>query len=356
MTDAAAKSDILRSHFRFVVTTAIVVAFLVVARPLLVPLAIALLVWGLLNAIIDRLAALSVGGRRHLPHWAAVTCAIALIVVAVAALSELLASQMVAIAAAAPDYAARVDQLFTRLVGLIGSGAAATMQDALTRIDFAAGVSAAVGTAGSMILTLVLVGLYAGFLFAEQHILPRKIAALFPRAEETENIHDIVISVARSIRRYVWILSVAGILKAAAAYILMKVLGLDFAATWALIIFVLNFIPNIGPSLSVLFPTALALIHFDSLWPAAIAFAGLALIQFLIGSVIQPTFMGRSLNLSPFIIILSLAAWGLIWGIVGIFLAVPIMAMVMIICGHMPDLRWVAVMLSKDGRIEAEEA
>jgi AI-2 transport protein TqsA len=62
--------------------------------------------------------------------------------------------------------------------------------------------------------------------------------------------------------------------------------------------------------------------------------------------------MGKSLNMSPFAIILSLAFWGTIWGIVGMFLSVPIMVLVMIICAHIPGWRWVAVLLSKDGKVD----
>jgi AI-2 transport protein TqsA len=72
-------------------------------------------------------------------------------------------------------------------------------------------------------------------------------------------------------------------------------------------------------------------------------------IQFSVGNLIEPHLMGRSLNLSPFVIILSLTFWGAIWGIVGMFLAVPIMVMVMIVCSHVPLLHPVAVLLSRDG-------
>ena len=75
-------------------------------------------------------------------------------------------------------------------------------------------------------------------------------------------------------------------------------------------------------------------------------------INLVIGSVLEPMLMGKTLNMSPFAIILSLAFWGTIWGIVGMFSSVPIMALVMIICAQIPGWRWVAVLLSKDGNIE----
>ena len=61
--------------------------------------------------------------------------------------------------------------------------------------------------------------------------------------------------------------------------------------------------------------------------------------------------MGKSLNLSGFAIVLSLTFWGMIWGIVGVFLSVPIMIGSMIVCAHVPSWRWASILLSKDGRI-----
>jgi AI-2 transport protein TqsA len=69
--------------------------------------------------------------------------------------------------------------------------------------------------------------------------------------------------------------------------------------------------------------------------------------------VLEPMLMGRTLNLSPFAIILALAFWGTIWGIAGMFLSVPIMVLMMIVCAHVPGWRWFAVLLSKDGQVES---
>ena len=133
----------------------------------------------------------------------------------------------------------------------------------------------------------------------------------------------------------------------------MRWVGVDFAETWALLIFVLNYIPNIGSIVAVAFPALLALVQFETLGPFIILVISLTAIQLAIGSVLEPMLMGNTLNMSPFAIILALAFWGTIWGIVGMFLSVPIMVMVMIVCAHVPSWRWVAILLSKDGQIPA---
>jgi predicted PurR-regulated permease PerM len=77
-------------------------------------------------------------------------------------------------------------------------------------------------------------------------------------------------------------------------------------------------------------------------------------IQFLNGNIIDPLLMGRALRLSAFGIILSLAFWGAVWGIPGMFLSVPIMVMLLVVCSHVPALRPFAILLSREGLPESE--
>ena len=79
-------------------------------------------------------------------------------------------------------------------------------------------------------------------------------------------------------------------------------------------------------------------------------------IQVVMANVIEPAVMGRSLNLSPLVVIASLMVWGTIWGVVGMFLCVPIMVVVLIVLAHFDATRPVAVLLSADGRIPEPNA
>ena len=79
--------------------------------------------------------------------------------------------------------------------------------------------------------------------------------------------------------------------------------------------------------------------------------AGLGALQVVVGNVIEPRLMGRSLNLSPLVVIASLATWGSIWGVTGMFLCVPLTAILMIALAEFPRTRPVAVLLSADGRV-----
>jgi len=128
------------------------------------------------------------------------------------------------------------------------------------------------------------------------------------------------------------------------------VMRLDLAEFWALLIFALNYIPYIGAWLGVIFPTLLAAAQFGDPGRVFGIAAALAVVQFTTGSVLEPRVMGRGLNLSPVIMLLSLAFWGTVWGVVGMLLAVPLMVVIMIVCAHVDSLRPVAVLLSADGK------
>jgi len=119
-----------------------------------------------------------------------------------------------------------------------------------------------------------------------------------------------------------------------------------------MLIFFLNFIPNIGAIVATVFPALLALIQFQTWGPFIIITTGLVSLQFIIGNIIEPRFMGKSLNLSTLVIMISLSVWGAIWGILGMFLSVPITVIMMIVFAHFEATKPVAILLSQDGRIK----
>jgi hypothetical protein len=238
-----------------------------------------------------------------------------------------------------------VGSLFAWLGRDVASGLVAAFED----IDLAANIRALAGSAGYILATAILIVLYVGFLFAERARFAGKLARLFPDPRRAARVDRMFQSITRTVHRYIVIKTVVSILTGVLVYIVMVAFGLEFAETWALLTVFLNFIPNIGSIIATAIPTLAALVQFDNWTPVLLLFAIIGVIQFSVGNLIEPHLMGRSLNLSPFVIILSLTFWGAIWGIVGMFLAVPIMVMVMIVCSHVPLLHPVAIVLSRDG-------
>jgi AI-2 transport protein TqsA len=158
---------------------------------------------------------------------------------------------------------------------------------------------------------------------------------------------------ARKLRRYMVIRTIMSLVTGVAVWLFTSAFGLPLAKEWGAIAFVLNYIPFVGPLMATLLPAAFALIQFD-LWQSALAiFVGLNVIQFTIGSNIEPRVSGNALSLSPVVVLFSVFAWGYLWGIFGAFIGVPISIALMTFCRHHPSSRWVHDLFGRD--TEADE-
>jgi predicted PurR-regulated permease PerM len=128
--------------------------------------------------------------------------------------------------------------------------------------------------------------------------------------------------------------------------------GLPLAAEWGVIAFVLNYIPFIGPFIATLFPALFAMAHFAS-WQAALGmFACLNVIQFIVGSYIEPRVAGIMLSLSPFVVLFSVFFWTYMWGTFGAFIGVPITIAIVTFCAQHPSSRWISDLIGGPGTPE----
>ena len=106
-----------------------------------------------------------------------------------------------------------------------------------------------------------------------------------------------------------------------------------------------------GSIIAVIFPSLIALVQFESIGPFLMIILGCGTLQFLIGNFLDPALLGRSLNMSTFLVILALMFWTTIWGLIGAFLSVPLTVCILIVFSHIPALRPIAILMSLDGRL-----
>lgn len=336
------------------VILAVALALLVVGKTFLIPLAIAILLWVLLDAIRGTLIRWAPGAK-PMPRGLATLLAILLMLAGNYVVVWIILAQADAFTAALPVYEANFEGLLTRLTSLLGLDELPSTDSLLNRLDLQT-MFAWVGTSvGSLISNVALILIYLGFLLAEENILPAKLRRLQSDPDKSARLQRVTLDITTTVQRYVGIKTGVSLLTGVVSYALLVLVGVDFAALWGLSIFLLNFIPNIGSVLGVIFPALLTLVQFDTLTPFLIVVVGLGAVQFIIGNVIEPAFMGRSLNMSSFMILLSLAFWGTVWGLPGMFLSVPLMVVTGIICSNFAGLRWISVVLSGDGRLLTDE-
>jgi len=135
------------------------------------------------------------------------------------------------------------------------------------------------------------------------------------------------------------------------SYVALLILGVDFPVLWAFLVFILNFIPYIGPLISSLLPAILATIQFGDLMYFVYVFVTMEVIQVILGNFVQPKMMGKSMNISALTVLIALAFWGSIWGVEGMILAVPIASIMIIVMYQFPSTKGIAIMLSEKGEV-----
>jgi predicted PurR-regulated permease PerM len=203
----------------------------------------------------------------------------------------------------------------------------------------------------SFLSSITLIIIYLIFLLWEEKSMIRKLPLLLKNSKtKVGEVKALINKTLAKIKIYLSIKAFDSLLTGLLAYAVMSWVGLDFAEFWAILLFLFNFIPTIGAITASVLPMSLALLQFKGeLAPLLTVTIGIGLIQVSIGYILEPKLMGKSINLSPLVQIFSLVIWGYIWGIVGMFLCIPIMMILSIVLYNIPSTRGIAVLLSEDG-------
>jgi len=204
---------------------------------------------------------------------------------------------------------------------------------------------------GSMLASLAVVGLYVAFLMAERGHFDAKIDNLSRDPQRGAQIRRIVTDVNSRIGTYLALKTVLSVLLGVASWIILAWMEVELAPFWALLIGLLNYVPYIGSVLGVALPALFALLQFGDLRAGLVVAGSLSVVQFLNGNLLDPYLMGSSLNLSPFVILVSLTVWTALWGMPGAFLAVPVTASIVMLLAEFDGTRPIAVLLSKKGQV-----
>lgn len=191
---------------------------------------------------------------------------------------------------------------------------------------------------------LLLVLLY--FLLTYDGVFMNKLIKLLPTLSDKKRAVSIMVEIESHVSRYLVTVTIINICLGAAVGTTVGLLGLRNPVMWGVMVAVLNFVPYLGALTGIVCMTVGAVLSFDSFGYALVFPAVYLTYGILEGSFITPWVMGRSLTLNPVIILLSLTFWGWMWGIVGIILAVPILAAFKIFCAHIRPMEPIAEFLS----------
>jgi predicted PurR-regulated permease PerM len=197
-----------------------------------------------------------------------------------------------------------------------------------------------------LIADVILLSILLYFLLAFDQVFIAKLVKLLPTLSDKKTAVAIAHDIESQISRYLFTITAINSCLGVAVGTAVGLLGLHNPVMWGVMVAVLNFVPYLGALTGIICMTIGAVLSFDSLGYALIFPAVYLAFGTLEGSFITPWVMGRSLTLNPVMILLSLTFWGWMWGIVGIILAVPILAAFKIFCAHIKPMEPLAEFLS----------
>lgn len=332
------------------IATVVVFYVLAVGKSLLVPIALAVLIWYVINALSRFYQRLIPGD--WVPDWLTLIVAVITLGIMAVMLIELIQRNATQVVAAAPGYNARIQEILDNTAALFGVEQPPSIKQMIKSLELGPWLSTFAAALTSLIGNLGLVLIYVLFLLLEQNTFSRKIDALFPHSDRRQSAQDVLQHINNEIQAYLGIKTLLSVITGLLSYFILRMVGVDYAGFWGVTIFLLNYIPTIGSIIATIFPATLALIQFNTVTPAVVVVTSLTAVQFAIGNLLEPRMMGNTLNLSPLVVLLTLALWGSIWGVVGMFLSVPLTVIALIVLSHWEPTRPIAILLSSHGELK----
>lgn len=300
--------------------------------------------------------------KAKFPSWLATLIAVLIVVVLMLAVVMFLFYTVDVLVRKVPTYASKLNDLDVFLKGLLGKWfdiPEDVSVFSIMEIDWVGGVimpalrsvsSSAVGIGRNVLVTLLM----AVFLLLERHTLIPKITYAASKDKEGR-VQAIWDRINRQVSKYIGIKTIVSVITGAFFYIVGKSVGLDFAFLWGVLAVVMNFIPTIGSIVITVLTIFMAVVQFLPNWtPILIVAAGTILTQNIIGNIIDPRLQGNQLNLSPFVILVALSVFGYVWGIVGMFLAVPLLSVLQIVFANMDETKPIAILMSSGNSFRTE--
>nr|WP_245845239.1 AI-2E family transporter [Pseudothioclava arenosa] len=331
-----------------IIAFALVLFLLVQARFILISLAIAIILFSLTSEAINAIRRLHLGPAR-IPNWLASLVAVGLIASGLFTLSAILIAQANEVVTMLVTYAEPAQRAIAELFRWMGADVEAAVLESMQKFEIGGYLSTLAGQASNLLSATVLITLFVGFLFAERIWFHAKLVSLMGNEHSARRVAKTGASIMHRVNRYLLVKAMVSVITGAAVYGIFKVAGFGLAMPVAILTFALNFIPSIGSIIATVIAALAVYVVTQDVSNALVTFVVTGLLQFVIGNVIDPMLMGRALRLSSFGIIISLAFWGAVWGLPGMFLAVPIMVALMIVSAQSATLRPLAVMLSREG-------
>jgi len=337
------------SRFCYTLLSIILVGILLdQLQTFLIPLVFSFALWFVIRKLRN-----TINKYIKIPFWLGSALASILIILVLVLFSQLLTTQVKGFMEKdnLDKYSNNFEKIGAEITDLVGYEALQNGLEQLRSLDFAGAAQGLIGVLSNLLGNGFMVILYLLFLLLEENSFKSKLKAVYKEPKRLASVTDTIRQIAKSIESYITLKTIVSLITGLASYLALRLLGVDFPVFWAMLIFLLNYIPTVGSLVGTVFPALMALIQFQdfSIFFSVLVIIGI--IQLIVGNFVEPKIMGESLNISPLVVIVSLTLWGLIWGVIGMVLSVPIMVILIIIFSKIPSTKNIAIFLSGNGKV-----
>ena len=330
---------------QIVTGVAAAVALLHFLASIIIPFIIAFILAVLVNALVRFIQNRSAAA----PAWTVSLLAGLIVIVASSAGIFIMAQGAAEIVSQGPALLARLDDISLQLGQSLHLREPLHIASIVGKVSVADVAAFILSGMQGILSGLLLMVVYFGFMLAGRKRIAAKIERAAGSSSRATTIKTTIGRIAADIETYVFVQTITGLILTISATAVMLAVGLNNVLFWAVIFFLLTFIPNIGVTVGSIVPSLFALVQFPTIWQAITIFLVIQLVATIVGNFIYPRLQAHTQNIDPVATLLSLAFWSWLWGLPGAFLAVPMTLMSMMVFTQFPSTKWVAAMLSNDG-------
>ncbi|NOQ25476.1 MAG: AI-2E family transporter [Bacteroidales bacterium] len=327
-----------------------IVIMLIYGKNLLIPFVIALIFWFLIKEIRDLLNKIQFIDEK-IPNLVLNIIGFASIFLIIGGVVKILSVNIQQLSTELPVYQSNISRLTESINNTFNIDVISSAKEFLGKYEYTKLLSGLFSSLTDIFGDAFLIIIYTLFLLLEEPFFSKKINAIYAKKDAQDEVNTVLQQLNKSIGRYISLKTLISLLTGILSYFALLFIGLDAPLFWAFLIFLMNYIPAVGSLIATVFPATFAMLQFGELMPGVWVLIIVGAIQLVIGNLIDPKLTGSSLNVSPLVVLIGLAFWGAIWGIIGMILSVPITVALIIIFSEFPQTKAIAILLTKDGKI-----
>ena len=333
--------------FLAVIVTIALLFVLKACQRVAIPIVLSLFVFFLLSPLLDRL------DKLHIPHFLGVAFCVLLMIFLLGLAGWFVYKMVFMLIKLVPIYNDRLqslDEMLTEKLSKVAMLSPSTSFLSAIPVNWSNLAINSLTTASSQFVSIlkvcVMVILFVMFMLLEKQLFIPKMYMAFSR-QNGFGIASVFERISRQVSKYLVLKAVISLLTGFLFYLTSVIAGLDVPMLYGVLAFVFDFIPSIGSVIVTILTILMSVIQFAPQWSPVVFVSVMTIsIQMILGNIIDPKLQGGQLNLSPVVILISLSVWGYIWGIVGMFIAVPLTSCIQILCANIQQLKPVAIILS----------